>query len=150
MRKRSGSANWFTVINTDPVGNDIGSEVRARFDVLTFLSLTGDESFLNTRLRLTPDVILNKVLVAGADEWQAKSVDLVKPVGLIDKLRLDETVSLFIPLFNGSRTVGQIAAIVSEHLRVSIEEAQRRCLQLGRRLLQSNFLLLEDGYFESR
>jgi hypothetical protein len=37
-----------------------------------------------------------------------------------------------------------MAAIVSEKLQVGIEDAQQRCLQLARRLLQSNFVLIEN------
>ena len=144
MRKRSGCVNWFSVVNTDPVGNEIGADVRARFDALTFLSLHDETQLLATKLRLAPNIVLNRLCNAGVDEWQTQSVDLVKATGLIDKLRLDETVSLHIPLFDGARTLLDVAAVVSEHLQVGIEDAQQRCLQLAKRLLQSNFVLIEQ------
>jgi hypothetical protein len=144
MRKRTGVLNWFTVIGAEPVGNEVGFDVRARFETLTFLATSSASRIFESRLRLAPDVILNKTAAADGNEWHTKTVDLVKTSGLVDKLRLDEIVSSFIPLFDGKRTLAEMAAIVSEKLQVGAEDAQQRCLQLARRLLQSNFVLIEN------
>lgn len=141
MRKRSGHGNWFAAVRTDPAGNDIGADVRDRFAALTFLATSKEDQILQSKLKLAPDVVLD--MRSAADfrtaAWHAKFVELVKQNGLADRLRLDETVSDFLPLFDGTRTVAHVAEIVAQRLGVDAGEARRRCLELARRLLQSNF-----------
>ena len=142
MRKRSGGSNWFTIIRTDPVGNDIGPDVRARFDSLTFLAANPTDQIFEHKLKLSPDVVLDKRAVPSfqSAEWQPSVVELIKQTGLTDRLRLDETVSGFLPLFDGSRTLSEIATIVSQQSSTTVEQVRHRCLHLARRLLQSNFV----------
>jgi hypothetical protein len=64
---------------------------------------------------------------------------------LIDTLRLDATVSRFLPIFDGTRTLAEIAGILSQQLQVDLDTAQQSCLQLAPRLLQSNFVLIEKS-----
>jgi len=141
MRKRSGHGNWFAAVRNDLAGNDIGPEVRARFDALTFLATNKDHQILQSKLKLAPDVVLDVRSAAEfhAGAWRPNFVELVKPNGLTDRLRLDETVSSFLPLFDGTRTLDHIAGIVAQRSGMDAEEARRRCLELARRLLQSNF-----------
>jgi methylase of polypeptide subunit release factors len=143
MRKRSGSANWFVAMGTEPAGTHVGSDVRARFDALTFLAVNNADRIFEARFRLAPDVALAKIASAHESGWQTQSVDLAKTTGLVDKIRLDEIVSHFVPLFDGTNTLAQMAVIVSQHLQVGLEDAQQRCLQLAKRLLQSNFVTIE-------
>jgi hypothetical protein len=56
-------------------------------------------------------------------------------------LRLDEAVSRFLPLFDGTRTLAHIAEMVAQQSHTDTEEARRRCLELARRLVQSNFVV---------
>ncbi len=135
MRKRSGGANWFANIVTDPVGQDIGADLRARFDSLTFVATSSDDRILACHLRLTDDVFLEQTWT-----WRATNVQLVKPRGLVDRLRLDEAVARFLPLFDGSRSVKEIAVDVSAQSHIALEEAEHRCVQLAKRLLQANFV----------
>jgi methylase of polypeptide subunit release factors len=141
MRKRSGTGNWFAAVRTDPAGNDIGPDLRARFNALTYLATTKDANF-DLKMRLAPDVVLDKRSVAAFQnaEWQPTTVELVKQEGLLARLRLDESVSSFLPLFDGNRTLAEISAIVEKKLQIDAPEARRRCLELARKLLQSNFV----------
>jgi hypothetical protein len=143
MRKRSGHGNWFAAVRTDPAGNDIGLDVRARFDALTFLATSKEEHLLKSKLKLAPDVVLNTRTVADFESagWQASAVELAKQSGLVDRLRLDEAVSRFLPLFDGTRTLAHIAEMVAQQSHTDTEEARRRCLELARRLVQSNFVV---------
>jgi methylase of polypeptide subunit release factors len=141
LRKRSGGSNWFSIFCTEPAGSDLGGDLQVRFDALTYLSQSSTDDLLQTRLRLASDVVLNNILAAGDGGWQGRTVDLQKTSGLVDKLRLDETVSAFIPLFNGERTVAEIASVVCARLAISRDEATQRAVQLARRLIQSTFVL---------
>jgi hypothetical protein len=60
--------------------------------------------------------------------------------GLGDTLRLDGVVASFIPLFNGKRTVSEVAELVSAELSWPVNVADQRSIALTRRLLQSGFL----------
>jgi hypothetical protein len=144
MRKRSGGANWFAIVRTIPMGAHLGGDVRARFDALTFLATSGPDHIFHSRFKLSPDVILEQRSQPAFEsgQWQAASIELVKQKGLTDRLRLDETVSAFVPLFDGTRTVAEIAEAVASHATVDLSEARDRCLKLARRLLQSNFVLV--------
>lgn len=140
MRKRTAASNWFSIVSTEPVGSDVGVDIRARFDALTCLATTSEQQLLAAKLQLAGDITLETRAVAIGDSWQTKAIDLVKQEGLVDRLRLDETVSAFLPLFNGKNSLAEIIACVSERLRISSADSTQRCLQLARRLLQSNFV----------
>jgi SAM-dependent methyltransferase len=141
MRKRSGSGNWFAAVRTDPAGHHIGPDLRARFDALTFLATSKDQIF-ELKMKLAPDVVLDKRCVPAfpSAEWQPAVVELVKQEGLLARLRLDESVSAFLPLFDGTRTLAEIAVIVERSSQIDSDEARRRCSELARKLLQSNFV----------
>lgn len=144
MRKRTGGGNWFAVVRTIPVGAKIGADVRARFDALTLLTQKDPEQIFKRRFKLSPDVVLEKRFQPAlqSSQWQAASIELIKQTGLIDRLRLDEAVSAFLPLFDGTRTVAEIAEIVAAQSNMDLSEAHDRCFNLARRLIQSNFALI--------
>ena len=141
MRKRSGVTNWFSVFGAEPIGSDLGADMLARFDALTFLSQNSHDDLLQAKLRLASDVMLNTLATPSNLSWQNRTVNLMKTSGLVDKLRLDDTVSVFIPLFDGDRTIADIAGIVAANLQIDQGDAIQRTLQLARRLLQSLFVL---------
>jgi hypothetical protein len=51
------------VLNTEPVGSEIGADVKARFEALTFLATSKEEQILASRLRLASDVLLDRLPV---------------------------------------------------------------------------------------
>ncbi len=140
MRKRSGASNWFTIVGTEPTGNDAGADVAARFDALTFLATASEQEIFDSHFKIAEDVVLEQRAAVVQGGWEAKSVELIKLTGLVDRLRLDEIVSGFLPLFDGTRALSEISTLVSQRLQIGSDEANRRCLQLARRLMQSNFV----------
>ncbi|MBV9294601.1 MAG: methyltransferase [Acidobacteriaceae bacterium] len=138
MRKRAGS-NWVSIISSDGLGEAAGYSVRERFDALDFVSSRSDAEMLNTKFLLSTDAVLEQRQALTQRGWQFISIQLVTSQGLLDRLNLDETVAKFIPLFDGSRKLIEIAESVSASLEIPTQEAEQKCLQLVRRLLQGNF-----------
>lgn len=140
MRRRSGR-NWFSTIRVDPAGPTVGPGIRDRFETLTFLTTHQDSEMLDTRFRFAPDVVLETTSLPSASNWQAVSVELVKTETLVDRLKVDEAVAQSLLLLDGQRTLAEVADAVCDRLSITREEANRRCLALVRRLLQSSFVL---------
>lgn len=145
MRKRDASKNWFTVLSTETTGDNVGADLEARFDALTFLATAGEEEMFAGRFKIADGVVLEQRATAAEGEWQVANIELTKTSGLGDRLRLDEVVSQFLPLFDGHRALAEVAKVVAERLQIGLDEANRRCLQLVRRLMQSNFVTRQKG-----
>jgi methylase of polypeptide subunit release factors len=138
LRKRRGQ-NWFSAVETDPTGKS-GEAIVERFETLDFSASHSEESLLRAKLRLADDVVLEERRTPSERGWEAKLRELSKTAGFEDRLRLDAPVAEALSLFDGQRTVGEVAGVVSESLHVPREEAETQCLKLARRLLQSSFV----------
>lgn len=139
MRKRKGS-NWFSIFDTENAPLQAGNAIHDRFETLTFLSLTSAEQLLQAKLRLSDGTELEQRSRLGPEGFHVQSSKLLATEGLRDSLRLDEVVANFIRLFDGTRTVEEIASSVSNSLDWSLEDARKQCLALAKRLLQSSFV----------
>jgi methylase of polypeptide subunit release factors len=139
MRKRRG-ANWFSTVGLNPTGDSLGETVRERFRSLDFLAMHGEDELLAAKYRLAADAGLDQRQALTPEGWQIVSSELSRKGCFQDRLGLDSVVAGFLPLFDGKRTVFEIAGLVAESLPCSLEEARQRCLQLLRRLLQSGFV----------
>ncbi len=139
MRKRAG-ANWVSIVSSEAIGDAAGNFIRERFDALNFVSSRSEVELLRTRFRLSADAGLEQRRALTSEGWQLISIQLVRSEGLVDRLNLDEVVASFIPLLDGTRTLAEIAANVSASLEITTQDAEQRCLQLIRRLLQGNFV----------
>ena len=140
MHKRKG-ANWFSSLWTDVGKGSPAPAIHERFETLTFLSLHSPSELLECRFCMARDTGIEERRELDIEgQWQVVSCELVKSEGFADRLKLDSVVAGFIGMFNGQRTLGQIAELVSESLGWSDEEARSRCLTLVRRLLQSSFI----------
>ena len=137
MQKRSG-ANWFRVLGTAPAGSKVGPGLRERFDSFTFLATQSEAQLFNTTFRFAADVELSTIREPAGSPI---AIDLIKTETLVDRVRLDEAVADCLPLFDGNRNLQQVSAQVAAKLEINPEEAQKRCLQLVKRLLQGSFLL---------
>jgi methylase of polypeptide subunit release factors len=138
MRKRSG-ANWFVTVPCEPSGLR-GPGILRRFQAVDYLSSHSETDILETRYRVADGVELLEKKVLGRDGWHIDSTRMNSSSGLGDTLRLDGVVASFIPLFNGNRTVAEVAGLVSAELSWPVDIAHQRSVALTRRLLQSGFL----------
>ncbi len=139
MRKRAGG-NWFSTIVGEPASNKLGDAVRERFETITFAATRAPETLLNCKFHLADDVVLEQRTAPKTTGWETISCELVKTAGFKDRLGLDAVVSQFVYLFDGQRTLAEIAKLISESLHVSQLEAEKQCLRLAQRLLQSSFI----------
>ncbi len=140
MRRRSGP-NWFSILRVDPAGSNVGPGIRDRFQTLTVLATCKDIDLLAMQFRFAPDVILETTSAPTASNWKALSVELIKTETLVDRLKVDEAVAHALLLFDGERSLKEVAEAVCDRLSITREEATIRCLALVRRLLQGSFVL---------
>ncbi|HWF45943.1 MAG TPA: methyltransferase [Bryobacteraceae bacterium] len=138
VRKRSG-ANWFVTLACDSSGLR-GPGILRRFQAIDYLASHSETDILGSRYRIAEGVELLEKKVLGLDGWRIDSTRMNSASGLGDTLRLDAVVASFIPLFNGGRTVAQVAELVSAELSWPADVAHQRSVALTRRLLQSGFL----------
>jgi methylase of polypeptide subunit release factors len=138
MRKRSGP-NWFVVLPCESSGFR-GAAIIRRFAALDYLSSHSEADILNSHYRVADGVELLERKVIGPNGWVTDATRMNNSSGLGDTLRLDEAVTKFIPLFDGKRTVAEIADLVLASLSWPVEVAHQRSIALTRRLLQSGFL----------
>ena len=139
MRRRAGP-NWFFVLPVDLGTKPRGEAIRERFETLTAADFRPQQKPLALRFRLADDTAMEEKRALRMDGMETISLELVKTEGFKDRLGLDRAVSDFVPLFDGKHTLEEMATTVSQSLDIPLAEAQIRCLQLARRLLQSSFV----------
>ena len=143
MRKRSG-ATWFVTVPCESSGFR-GPAILQRIAALDYLASHSEEDILHSRYRVADGVELLERKTLGSDGWKVDSTRMNSSSGLGDIVRLDGVVARFIPLFDGKRTVAQVAELVSAELSWPVEVAHHRSIALTRRLLQGGFLTVSPG-----
>jgi predicted methyltransferase len=138
MRKRSG-ANWFVTLPCESSGF-VGAAVLRRFQALDYLGSHSEADILEKCYAFVDGVALNQKRRFDAQEWHLDSITMTSDSGFGETLRMDDRVANFIPLFDGKRTVAEVAAFVSSSLSWPIDMAHQRCIALTRRLLQSGYI----------
>jgi len=139
MRRRTG-ANWFVTLPCQSSGF-VGPAILRRFEALDYVASRSETEILQSYYRVADGVELQEKKLLGAGGWLVDSIRMNSLSGLGDTLRLDEIVARFIPLFDGGRTVEQVADLVSGELSWAPDLAHQRSVALTRRLLQSGFLM---------
>ena len=138
MRKRCGT-NWFAILEASEAKESTGSAIRQKFDSLTVLASHSEQDLLNARFRFAAGAELIERAVLGEKGWEVTN-SVVNESALKDEVRLDSVVFRFMTLLDGQRSTREIAGSVAKDLAISNEEAQTRCLQLVRRMLQGSFI----------
>lgn len=138
MRKRSGS-NWFFTFPCEST-SFVGAAILRRFEAIDYLSSHSEADILRSRYVFLDGVALTQRRTFDARCWRMDSTSMTNRSGLGEMLRMDDLVANFIPLFDGNRTLADVAALVSSELLWPIDVARQRCVGLTRRLLQSGFV----------
>jgi methylase of polypeptide subunit release factors len=139
MRKRKGG-NWFLVVPGD-LNDKSGNAILERMECLAFVAEHSEAQWLNSKLRFAPDALIRQTRALEESGWQIASMQVTKPNLIAGELKIDLAVLEAIELFDGKRTVQQIADTVAELQGISSEEAKSRCLALAKRLVQGAFVL---------
>jgi methylase of polypeptide subunit release factors len=138
MRKRSG-ANWFVTLPCESSGFR-GPAILQRFAALDYLASHSEADMVHSRYRLADGVELLERKTLGPEGWMVDSTRMNSSSGLGDTLRLDGVVASFIPLFDGKRSVAEVAELVAAQLSWPADVAHQRSIALTRRLVQGGFL----------
>jgi hypothetical protein len=138
LHKRTG-VNWFAAVPGD-ISQKLGTAIEERMHALTFLREHNQNEWLDMRLRFAPDTSVTQTTTYGHHGWEVTNVELRKPDGILDMLKIDVPVLRAVELFDGKNTLADIISKTMELLGLPREEAHSRCLALAKRLLQSGFV----------
>jgi predicted RNA methylase len=139
MRKRSGS-NWFETAIGSPAGNELGQSILRRFNQLTITHTRPERELLKERYQFAGDAAIQQRHALKDGRWELTGGEIISTGGFEGKFAVDPIVSQFLPLFDGNTTVGEIAAHVAADLKLNSQEADKRCIDLTRRLLRNGFV----------
>jgi hypothetical protein len=139
MRKRKG-VNWFATIPGD-LTIDAATTIQERMAALTLIGEYTTEQWLRARLRFAPDAAITETRAFGANGWVLTNIEVTKPSGIKDPLKVDWSVLRTIELFDGSNTLAEVIEKTAAALSLPYEDAKSRCLALAKRLVQSSFVL---------
>lgn len=139
MRKRSGS-NWFETAIGNPAGDELGESILRRFNQLTITHTRPEAELLKERYRFAGDAAIQQRHALKDGRWEVLGGEIISTGGFEGKFAVDSVVSQFLPLFDGNATIGEIATHVAEDLKLKSQEAEKRCIDLTRRLLRNGFV----------
>ena len=123
LRKRScGGANWFrSEMLPEVVEGHFGAQIERRFRNQDFL-LQDDAAIWRGRLRLAPEVRVERTARADGGRWVTESVKVMVTAGLTASSQLDPRTVDFFPLFDGVKTMEEILGHVAGVMGVPVEK----------------------------
>jgi methylase of polypeptide subunit release factors len=135
LRKREGS-NWLRVeeLRTQ-ISRPFGEFLRRTFENRDVLERHAeDEQLLATRPVLPESARLQKQFSISAGGWQLTSVELHLAEGVPYSLVLQPQVADFVAMFDGNRTLGEVADLFAVGLGVDAGLVRRECCGITRQL----------------
>ena len=140
LHKRASVRNWFAVLPSCPVTRGVADAIEERMATLTFAATHSPEELLNTRFGVAADAVMDQRIVFSEGGWRAEFVDLLKTGPFEDRLRLDSSVGMVFQMFDGKKSLGEIATRLAQEASINIDQARQNCVQLCQRLLQLSLI----------
>jgi methylase of polypeptide subunit release factors len=143
LRKREGR-NWIRIeeVNTRPM-RPFGEFMRRTFENRDALEKHAlDEDLLATRPLLPASARLQKQFQISPQGWKLASVDLQLAEGLPYSLALQPQVADFVALFDGHKTLAEIADQFAAVLAVDPALMRRECCGITRQLADRGMITL--------
>ncbi|MFY9724160.1 MAG: methyltransferase [Bryobacteraceae bacterium] len=142
LRKREGR-NWIRLEELPHPKRPFGEFLRHAFanrDVLE--SLVGDEQLLATRPALPVSARLQEQFAISPEGWKLTSVDLQPGEGLPYSLALQPQVANFIALFDGKKTLAEVADQFAAMQSADPALVRRECCGITRQLADRGLIHL--------
>jgi methylase of polypeptide subunit release factors len=140
LRKRAGGKNWINMDDTPPRVGACGSSVERLFVATDFLFETqADETLLDARLRLSPDVRWEQKLRPSADGWDVWHSQLYIGAGLAYRGDATRHGLALVELCDGRRTLREVVAGLGTAVGHPMPVPQ--VLTVVRQLVEQGFLL---------
>ena len=143
LRKREGS-NWVRMeeLRTQ-IGRPVGEFLRHMFESRDVLEThASDEDLLATRPLLPESARLQKQFAITPQGWNLTSVELHLVEGLPYSLALQPQVADFVALFDGKKTLGEVADQFAAGLGVDGAMVRRECCGIIRQLAERGLIRL--------
>lgn len=121
-----------------------GEEIARGFAVRDFLASATDETLLDTRLRLVPDVRLEQEAEPSPEGWRTVASRLRLTRGLAYAGPTDPMRAALVGRCNGQRSLRELVAAVAASLETEFSSIAPACIEVVRRLIERGFLLPRD------
>ncbi len=148
MRRISDRANWFRADDApEKILGPCGGYILRGFELRDFLETVRDDAaLLNTRMRVSPDVRLERQSVPSAEGWVDAVADLHLTRGLAYSGRIDPYVANLVVACNGQRILRDLLANMATSLKVDTGSITSTFCNVVRGLIERGFLL--PAHFE--
>jgi methylase of polypeptide subunit release factors len=143
LRKRKGR-NWIRLeeLRTQ-IGRPIGESLRRTFENRDVLEThASEEQLLTTRPVLPESARLQKEFAISHEGWKLTSVELHHTEGVPYALALQPQVADFVALFDGKKTLGEVADRFAAALKVDAGLVRRDCCGIVRQLADRGLIHL--------
>jgi hypothetical protein len=143
IRRRTGK-NWVRIeeVPKTPTG-DLGEVILNSFAAQDLLkSLEDDEKLLATSPHLARNVRLEQICDQSGDQWRAESLTLRLVSGFPFHLTVQPLVAEFLATCDGKRTVDEATRAFASSANAPVEQVQRECLAMIRKLIEKGFMVL--------
>ncbi|HET6206611.1 MAG TPA: methyltransferase [Terracidiphilus sp.] len=142
MRRRDGQ-NWVRIeeVPSTPKG-ELGDMILTTFAAHDQMQQTdSDEKLLALRPKLAANARLEQVCVQAGSSWQAESLTLRLTSGFPFHISVQPFVAEFLVTCDGSRTAGEAVQALAANVNAPVENVQRECLAMIRRLIERGFMV---------
>ncbi len=146
MRRSKGRRNWFRADDApEKMLGPCGDHIVQGFELRDFLETVRDDStLLNTRLRVSPDVRLERQSVPSTEGWAEQVVQLHLTRGLAYSGRIDPFVANLVIGCDGQRRLSDLVADMAASLGADPVSIASTCCGVVRGLIERGFLV-QDG-----
>lgn len=146
LRKASGRKNWFHAEEApEQMLGPCGSDVLRGFALWDFLEvLPKEESLLDIRLRVSPDLRLQQQCRPGERGWLPVEEQLYLTRGLAYRGSVDRPVADLVGRCDGSKRLGELIAELAANYEIAIDALAPACLRVVRKLIERGFLWPAD------
>ena len=142
MRKSSAHANWFHASDgPELMGFPSGGDIERAFDALDMLRTHDDEMLLEARLRVAPEVRLQRVFEPGDGGWSTASTTLKRAAGLQYEGLIDDHGALLVTRCDGQRSVRAVLDELADEVGADPATVAPAALAIVRQLVEQGFLL---------
>jgi len=142
MHRRSGQ-NWILVEEISQIPKKpFGQSVLRTFAARDFLqSHASNDQLLGVMPRLSADARLEQVSKQAERGWKRESLTLRLTEGFEFFVELQPILAEFLSGCNGTRTLAEVIVEFAAKVNAPVEESQRECLKIVRKLIERGFLV---------
>ena len=118
-----------------------GDYIEREFDIVDYMeSRPGNEEWLAGRFALCPGVKMTHRVMVRDGKFQPESLEVSSAGGVPRVLKIEPLVAGFLNRLDGNRTLAEMAEEMSAGVGAPIDQVQRECVDVARRLYERGFV----------